>query len=445
RSGDGRVLEAGRAASRSRMPVSSRPPPRPLDRARRPRRRLTRFFSGAVAQFLHVEAASGFVLLAAAALALVLANSPWAAGYERVLRLPVELAVDGAVFERPLRFWVNEGLMTIFFLLVGLEIRRELYEGALASRRLAALPILAAIGGMIAPALVFLAIDHGPLLRSGWAVPTATDIAFAVGVLALLGPRVPRGVRALLLALAIIDDIGAILIIALFYSRGIALEGLAAAAAGTAVALGLTCFGFSRRGAAAAATAAFLYTAAGVAIWIGLLRGGVHPTLAGVIVGLLIPVTRAAPNRPSASLRLSQALHPWVAYGIMPAFALANAGIGFRGISLVAGPQAMLSLGIGCALVIGKPLGIVLTALGALRLRLCALPRGVTTRGILTVGCLGGIGFTMSIFIAGLAFTDAALLAAAKLGILAGSACAAVVGISIGRALLGKPPPKVRH
>lgn len=414
--------------------MRSRPPSPSFEPVPRPRRPAPRL-SGAVTRFLHVEAASGIVLLAAAALALALANSPWAGGYQHLFRLPLELAMDGAVFERPLRFWVNEGLMTIFFLLVGLEIRRELHEGALASRRLAALPVLAAIGGMIAPALVFLAIDHGPLLRSGWAVPTATDIAFAVGVLALLGPRVPRGVRALLLALAIIDDIGAILIIAIFYSRGIALAGLATAAAGTVVALGLT-----RCPRVGATLAAVLYTAAGVAIWIGLLRGGVHPTLAGVIIGLLVPVTRAAPNRPSASLRLSQALHPWVAYGIMPAFAFANAGIDFQGISFAAGPQTMLVAGVACALVVGKPLGIVLTALGALRLRLVTLPRGVTARGILTVGCLGGIGFTMSIFIAGLAFTDAALLAAAKLGILIGSACAAAVGISIGRALLPGHP-----
>jgi NhaA family Na+:H+ antiporter len=398
------------------------PPRSPLRRAHS----LTRRFRTSVARFLHVEAAGGVVLLAAAALALLWANSPWSASYASLWHAPITLSAAGAVFARPLEFWVNEGLMTLFFFVVGLEIRGEIAEGALSTMRAALLPVIAALGGMAAPALVFLAISHSPALWHGWAVPTATDIAFAVGILALLGRRVPRPLRAFLLALAIIDDIGAIVIIAFFYSRGMSLPGLALAAAAAGTVLAFERWGLRSRPG---------YVAAGIVIWVGLLWGGIHPTLAGVILGFLIPATPAvgrSPQSPSLCRRFERALHPWVAYGVMPVFALANAGIPFRGMPLDALELRKLVAGVAVALLLGKPLGIVLATLAASRLRLGELPRGMDRRGVLLVGCLGGIGFTMSIFIAGLAFTDAALLAAAKLGILIGSAAAALLGLAVG-------------
>ncbi len=410
------------------MPTPAPQPPSPTPVTARRARAVARWVGDPIARFLQIETASGLLILGAAGLALVWANSPWSAAYEGLWGHPLTLSIGSAATARTLRFWVNEGLMSVFFLVAGLEIRRELHQGALSSAQRATLPAVAALGGMIAPALIFLALDHAPLVRRGWAVPTPTDIAFAVGVLALLGSRVPRALRVLLLALAIIDDIGAVVIIALFYSRGLSAAGLISAGAATIVALAL-----ARRGGR------WLFLcAAGVVIWIGLLRGGVHPTLAGVILGLLVPITAssaATPEAVSPATRLANVLHPWVAFGVMPLFALANAGIDFRDVALQGSGQAMLVIGIAVSLVLGKPLGIVLAALACLKLRLCALPPGVTLKGVLLVGCLGGIGFTMSIFIAGLAFGDAGLLPAAKLGVLVGSASAALVGITMSRLL----------
>lgn len=412
-------------------------PPRSPAPARPPPRRAQSFahrFGASVARFLRIEAVSGVVLLAATASALVWANSPWSASYASFWYTPITFSADGAVFARPLEFWVDEGLMTLFFLVVGLEIRGEIAQGALSTLRTALLPILAAIGGMAAPALVFLAIARSPGLWHGWAVPTATDIAFAVGILALLGRRVPQPLRAFLLALAIIDDIGAILIIAFFYSHGVSAPGLALAAAAACVVL--ACERWNLRSRVG-------YAVAGVALWLGLLWSGVHPTLAGVILGFLIPA-RPAPDAPvhAAPLgtRLERALHPWVAYGVMPIFALANAGIRFRGLPLDALASRRLIAGVAIALLLGKPLGIALATLASARLRLADLPRGMDRGGVLLVGCLGGIGFTMSLFIAGLAFDDGTLLEAAKLGILLGSASAALLGLAVGLVTLrGRP------
>ncbi len=414
------------------LPVPrSVPQPRlPARSPSHPARVVARRFGGLVARFLHIEAAGALALLAATAVALVWANSPWSGAYQRLWHRPLAFSIAGVVSTRTLQFWVNDGLMSVFFLVVGLEVRREMHEGALASRRLAMLPVAAALGGMIAPALTFLAIGHGPLLWRAWAVPTATDIAFAVGVLALLGSRVPRPLRALLLALAIIDDIGTVVIIAFGYSNGLSPASLAVVAAASASVIALA--RLRLRGWP-------IYVAAGVVIWIGLLRSGVHPTLAGVILGFLVPVSdsrSAPPQSVSLSVRLSNALHPWVAYGIMPIFALANAGIDFHGLALDGAAQSTLAAGIAASLVLGKPLGITLATFACLRLDLCALPRGVTMKGILLVGCLGGIGFTLSIFVAGLAFADEALLRAAKLGILLGSAAAALTAVSVSRLLL---------
>lgn len=419
--------------------------------------------SAVLEHYLHVEAVGGVILLAAAACALFWANSPWRGDYEALWHTPLSIGVGTLSFSQSLHFWINDGLMTIFFLVVGLEIRREMHEGALSTLRQASLPLIAAIGGVIAPALIYLAFNAAAT-RQGWAVPTATDIAFAVGVLALLGKRIPASLRILLLALAIIDDIVAILVIALFYSSGISLAGLSIALLGV-----LGVFLFQRLGV----KSAVLYVLPGAIVWIGLLRAGVHPTLAGVILGMITPVTpligredplrllagateqfdtnrRAQPGDTrelmhplrqldrarlevlSPVVRVQATLHPWVAFCIMPLFALANAGVSFAGLGFEVATSVAVGLGVTLGLVVGKPLGIVLATWLAVRAGVCELPPGLDMKGILLVGCLGGIGFTMAIFIANLAFADAALLAAAKLSVLAASAVAGAIGLTVG-------------
>lgn len=424
-------------------------------------------------RFLHVEAASGIVLLLAAAVALIWANSPFAHGYHALWHLPVSLGIGSFTASRSLHFLINDGLMTVFFLVVGMEIRREIHEGALSNLRQASLPIMAALGGVAVPALIYVALNTDPARLRGWAVPTATDIAFAVGVLALLGRGIPGNVRVFLLALAIIDDIIAVLIIALFYSGGLDLSGFLVAAMGILVVLG-----FQRMGVGSA----FAYVLPGAIVWIGLLMTGAHPTLAGVVLGMLTPVlsrpTRERPldmvahvaqklrdhddakeahhlAAPLRQLRLAQrellppvvrvqmALHPWVAFGIMPLFALANAGVSMGGIDLSApGPQWVM-VGTGLALVLGKPLGVVGVSWLMVRLGWCRLPPGVSWSGILLIGLLAGVGFTMSIFIAMLAFDSEALLGAAKLGVLAGSLVAALLGLAWGKMYLYRRTGKV--
>ena len=412
----------------------------------------------ALERFLHVEAAGGIVLLIAAALALVWANSPWAASYDALWHAPVTFGVGTFISTQSLHFWINDGLMTIFFLVVGLEIRREIHEGALSSLGMAAVPLIAATGGVIVPALIYSAFNMDPPTQQGWAVPTATDIAFAVGILALLGKRVPPVVRVLLLALAIIDDIAAILVIAFFYSSGVKLAGLAITAAGI---VGVLLF------QRMAIRSPFAYLIPGAVVWGGLLYAGVHPTLAGVALGLMTPVVPLAgrdnplqmANRALESFRASTelepvqqlgraqqqliapvlsvqaVLHPWVAYGIMPLFALANAGVSLQGLSFADPDAISIGLGIVFGLVIGKPLGIVALTLIAARLGWCVLPTGIDARSLAVVGCLAGIGFTMSIFISNLAFTDVALLGAAKLAVLVASLVAGVVGLIVGAAV----------
>ena len=422
-----------------------------------------RLFS-ALERFLHVEAAGGIVLLLASAVALGWANSPWAHSYEALWHAPVTFGVGSLISTQSLHFWINDGLMTIFFLVVGLEIRREIHEGALSNISMAAVPLIAATGGVVVPALIYSAFNMDPITHRGWAIPTATDIAFAVGVLALLGKRVPPVVRVLLLALAIIDDIAAILVIAFFYSSGIKLLGLAIAAAGL---VGVKLFHQM------AVRSPLAYIVPGAVVWLGMLYAGVHPTLAGVALGLLTPVVPLAGldnpiqravgalenlrSRTSAGnrdmhelvepvqelgraqqqliapvLSVQASLHPWVAYGIMPLFALANAGVSLQGLSFDNATALSVSLGVVAGLVIGKPLGIVFVTLLGARLRLCALPTGVNARSLFVVGCLGGIGFTMSIFISNLAFANAELLAAAKLGVLVASLIAGAVGLVAG-------------
>lgn len=425
----------------------------------------------ALERFLHIEAVSGIVLLLAAAAALLWANSPVAHTYHATWHVPVTFALGDYAVTRSLHFWVNDALMTVFFLVIGMEIRREIHEGALANPRLAALPLTAALGGVLVPASIYLMLNGEPVQRVGWAVPTATDIAFAVGVLALLGRSIPSNVRVLLLALAVIDDLAAVLIIAAFYSGGLEYLGFAIAAAG----IGLT-FGLQRMGVGSA----WMYVLPGAIVWFGLLQTGAHPTLAGVVLGLITPV-RSKPLRapaletasravgelsalpssvvkeePTSAMpwlrqlrtaqrellppvvRVQMALHPWVAFGVMPVFALANAGVTIDGAGLADEASRSILLGVIAALVLGKPLGVVGASWLAVRAGLCALPDGVRWTGIGLVGLLAGIGFTMSIFIATLAFERAELLAAAKLGVLIASLLSAILGLGWGALHFGR-------
>jgi Na+:H+ antiporter, NhaA family len=368
-----------------------------------------------VESFLRIERAAGVALLAATAVALIWANSRWHDSYETLWHARL-------VASQTLDFWINDGLMTLFFLVVGLEIRHEFVEGALSNPRIAALPVVMAAAGVAVPALLYLALNSDAVSRRGWAVPTATDIAFAVGVLSLVGKRVPPALRMLLLTLAIVDDIVAILIIATFYSGGVAIAGVALAAG--AIALVWLMRRFAIRQVAA-------YVLPGLLLWFGMQRAGIHPTLAGVAMGLLLPIV-------DSSSRLSRSLHLLVAYVIMPLFALANAGVTFQGAPLL-GVHAGVTLGIICALVLGKPAGILLAAAAAVRSGIASLPEGVQWSHLVLLGCLGGIGFTMSIFIANLAFPDPTLLASSKYAVLLASTLAATVSLVAGRLV----PPRV--
>ncbi|WP_122745761.1 Na+/H+ antiporter NhaA [Pseudomonas viridiflava] len=430
---------------------------------------LTERALSALERFSHIEAVSGIVLLLAALTALVWANSPAAESYEHFWHTQVSLGFGDFRISQSLHFLVNDGLMTIFFLVVGAEIRQEIRDGALASMKLAILPLGAALGGVMVPAIIYIALNHGTAANAGWAVPTATDIAFAVGVLALLGKSIPSGVRILLLALAIIDDIVAILIIAVFFTESLNYNGLLIALGGFALVLVLQRMGIGK---------AYAYIVPGAIVWFGLWKTGVHPTLAGVILGLMTPVnSRPARERPMDTigrtfhelmgrfsqanedpkelakplkqlsqaqrevlppvLRVQVALHPWVAFGIMPLFALANAGVNLEGANLDNTMSQSVFLGVMLALVLGKPLGVILASLTLVKLNICKLPEGVTWAGVILVGLLAGIGFTMSIFIASLAFSDEALLSSAKLSVLAASSTAAIIGLIWGKLKFG--------
>lgn len=427
---------------------------------------LTEKALSALERFSHIEAVSGIVLLIAAVIALIWANSPAADSYEHFWNTQVTVGLGDFSVSRSLHFLVNDGLMTIFFLVVGAEIRQEIKDGALASLKLATLPLGAALGGVMMPAIIYTLFNHGTVAGSGWAVPTATDIAFAVGVLALLGKSIPGGVRILLLALAIIDDIVAILIIAVCYTASLDYLGLVIAATGLLLVLIFQRMGIGK---------AWTFILPGAIVWFGLLKTGVHPTLAGVILGLMTPVTsRPARERPLDTIgrtfhelmerfsqaddvskplkqlrhaqrdmlppvkRVQAALHPWVAYGIMPLFALANAGVDLHGVNLDDALSQHVVMGVMLALILGKPLGVMLASVTLVKLNICQLPDGVTWTGVSLVGLLAGIGFTMSIFIANLAFTDPALLAAAKLSVLVASTVAAVIGLTWGKIKFSK-------
>lgn len=416
---------------------------------------------GPMQEFMHRSAAGGIILVVVTVIALVLANSPLAPVYDAVLHTKVSFAVGPFALSESVLHWVNDGLMAIFFFLVGLEIKREVLVGELADVRAALLPIGAAVGGALAPAVIYLALNWGRSGAAGWGVPMATDIAFSLGVLALLGDRVPYGLKVFLTALAIIDDLIAVLVIALFYAGGIAWPALAT---------GLGLLGLLGLANIFGIRALLVYAGLGSLVWLAFLQSGVHATVAGVLVALTVParsrldpagfLTRArgildrfeaaggastpmltderqqtalleledAAEAAQAPLqKVEHALHAWVQFGVMPIFALTNAGVALA-LGTVSGEAVPVALGIALGLVVGKPVGILLAAWLLVRSGLAGLPAGVSWSQLAGVACLAGIGFTMSLFIATLGFGQGALLEGAKLGILGASLVAGGLG-----------------
>lgn len=373
----------------------------------------------ALAAFISVETTGGLVLLAAAIVAMVIANSALSEDYTSWLSMPVSVSVGSFAINKNLLLWINDGLMAVFFFLIGLEVKREMLAGQLSRWKQASLPIYAAIGGMAVPALIYVSINSGnPENLQGWAIPAATDIAFALGLLALLGNRVPASLKALLLAIAIIDDIGAILVIALFYTANLSVSYLALALIPFAGMIILNRLGVGRITA---------YALLAILLWIFVLKSGVHATFAGVVAALTIPLT-ATGGKPLE--RLEHSLHPWVAFAILPIFAFANAGVSLRGVTL-GDMLAPLPLGIAAGLIVGKQIGIFGFAWLAIRNRWASLPRGTNWGHIYGLSCLAGIGFTMSLFIGGLAFEVEMQIDAVKLGVLGGSIISALIGLSV--------------
>ena len=370
-------------------------------------------------RFLKLESASGIILILAALVAIGLANSALAEHYQSFLNTQVPVRVAALDISKPLLLWINDGFMAIFFLLVGLEVKREMLEGALSSRVQATFPAIAAVGGMLAPALIYAFFNYeDEVTRAGWAIPAATDIAFALGVMALLGKRVPTSLKVFLLALAIMDDLGVIIIIALFYTQQLSLTALAVGIVATLTLLWMNRRGEDRIG---------LYMLVGLVLWVAVLKSGVHATLAGVIVGFMIPISG---KRYASPLKhLEHVLHPWSAYLILPLFAFANAGVSLDGIQL-SDLLSPVPMGIILGLFIGKPLGIFTISWLSVKLGIAQLPSGVNFKQIFAVIILCGIGFTMSMFIASLAFEHGGLDygSYSRLGILVGSTLAAVIG-----------------
>ena len=372
-------------------------------------------------QFFKQEASSGIVLLTFAVMAMGLANSPWAAAYEEILHWKLSVGMGDFQLSMSLLHWINDGLMAVFFFVIGMEIKREFLFGELKSPSSTLLPIAAAVGGMVMPALLYTAFNIGKPTISGWGVSMATDIAFSLGVLAFAAPRAPRAVVVFLTALAIVDDLGGILVIALFYSSDLHGPSLLAGA----VVL-LVLFWLSRRNV----QSVLLYLIGGGLLWYAFLQGGIHPTIAGVLLGFSIPAGTEETHGESLLRKLEHRLTPWSAFFVMPVFALSNAGIAIDGGS-VGNLLTPVGLGIMAGLFLGKPLGIFLSVYGLIRLRVAALPAGVRTAHFLGAGMLGGIGFTMSLFIAALAFTDGQVLMTAKTAIVAASVLSGLAGTAM--------------
>jgi NhaA family Na+:H+ antiporter len=413
---------------------------------------LARSVARPVQRFLHIEASGGVLLVAAAVVALVWANSPWSAGYHDLWATELTVDLGGHAITEDLRHWINDGLMTLFFFVIGLEIKQELTNGQLTTRRDAAIPVAGAIGGMIVPAALYIAINAGGDGAAGWGIPMATDVAFALGVLALLGSRVPVELKVLLLGLAIVDDVGAIIVIAAFYSDGIDPQWAAAAA------LGLTVVALLHR---VGVRYLPVYVALGIGVWLATFESGIHATLAGVALGLLTParpfLREVDANRIADELsadfavtaaevrdisfrvresipvteRLEDLLHPWTSYLIVPLFALANAGITISADGLREAATSPVALGVAVGLVVGKLVGVAGAIAIAVRLGVGRLPESIERRHISGMAAVAGIGFTVSIFIAGLAFEDPVLTDQATLGVLAASVIATACGSAI--------------
>jgi NhaA family Na+:H+ antiporter len=414
-------------------------------------------------EFFRMEAAGGILLITATVIALIWANSPWSDAYASLWGTKITVDVGFIEVSKALLLWVNDGLMAIFFLLVGLEIKREILVGELSSWRQAVMPAVAAIGGMAGPAIIYTAFNLGGQHAGGWGVPMATDIAFAVGILALLGKRVPIGLKVFLVALAIVDDIGAVLVIAIFYTDKVSVDALLWAGGIMALLVLVNLLGVRTT---------VVYFVLGLALWLAVLKSGVHATIAGILLAFAIPaktkytgrdLTRklqhavddltgddehasiydsqvrqsvlhhvevAAERAQSPLLRLEHGLHPWVSFMIMPIFALANAGVAF-GSGLLDAFTSRVTLGIIVGLVLGNQIGVTGLTWLLVKTGIGRLPDGVNMRMVYGAGCLAGIGFTMSLFIAALAFRDPAVLDQAKIGILTGSLIACIIGVIV--------------
>lgn len=427
-----------------------------------------------ITRFMHAETSGGIVLMACAVIALIWANSPWSASYHDLWQVKLTIGVPGFAISETLIHWINDGLMAVFFFIVGLEIKREVLVGELASPRQAALPIAAAIGGMLFPAGLYLLLNGGGAGAAGWGIPMATDIAFSLGVLALLGTRAPTGLKIFLTALAIVDDLGAVLVIALFYTAAISWTALAIGAGFLVLLVAANLLHVRHP---------IVYALFGFGLWVAFLQSGVHATIAGVLLALTIPARtrvdtgeffarahdllhdfdRAGDEAPNiltnhgqqAALaelevlaegvqtplqRLEHSLHPWVAFGIVPLFALANAGVTLGG-NVAATLTQSVTLGVLAGLILGKQIGVTLGAWLAVRLGLADLPDATRWRHIYGAGWLAGIGFTMSLFIGSLAFGEGPLLTDAKVGILSASLIAGLVGWLILRFLAPTETP----
>ena len=373
-----------------------------------------------IQRFLKLESAGGILLLFSAAVAMLLANSPLSSQYHDFLNLPVSLQIGSFSINKTLIHWINDGFMAVFFVLVGMEVKKELFEGALSSYQQAIFPAIAAVGGMIVPALVYWFIaKQDPSLANGWAIPMATDIAFALGIMALLSKQVPLPLKIFLLALAIIDDLGAIVVIALFFSHELSVQALIFSGISILTLVLLNRFRVS---------ALCAYMVVGAILWASVLKSGVHATLAGVIIGFCIPLKGKKGERPLHDFE--HILAPWSSFVILPLFAFANAGVSFDGIdvSMISSP---LLLAIACGLIIGKPVGIFGFSYISVKLGLAKLPDGINFKQIFAVAVLCGIGFTMSMFLASLAFNADAgesVNTLSRLGILLGSTVSATLG-----------------
>ncbi len=380
--------------------------------------------------FLRLEAAGGLILMASAVLALIVANSPLAVYYARLLDLPFAVSIGTLEIAKPLLLWIHDGLMAVFFFHIGLELKREVLDGDLSSLRQASLPAFAAVGGMLVPAALYAAFNWtDPVAMNGWAIPTATDIAFALGVLSLLGGRVSTALKAFLLSVAIFDDLGAIIVIAVFYTASLSSLSLIVAGGLILALVVLNRLGVMRPAA---------YILIGIPLWVAVLKSGVHATLAGVVLAMFIPMRgKDSSDSPSPLRQLEHTLHPWVAFGILPVFAFANAGVSIIGLS-ISDVFHPVSLGIVIGLFFGKQIGVLAMCWIATRLGIAELPEGVDWWQIYGAALLCGIGFTMSLFIASLAFEQGstAYLGLERLGIVIGSLVSGLMGYLVLRATL---------